>query len=601
MSVKSRVLLILAAIFVGLLLFLSATSRFLLQPAFEMIERRDVQHHLEQAISHMHNEMLVMKRSLNDWSTWDDTYRFSATGNKRYVSANFLPETFVALDLNFIVVLDRHGKTLYAGGYDLDAQREVTVPPSLLAEMARSGSPINRLNDFSNQGIAGIVSMPDGALVIAARPILKNNGIGPVNGTFLWGRYLNDIAIYRMEHMIKMPVAVRWYFDKALPPDFLQARLKSANGEPFPVVPTAAGYLGAYGVLNDVYGKPAFIFRTEAPKSITNQGKLTIDYFLILFTAVAGTFIAVTMALLNRQILSPLSALSKSVRNLSLEGGAPVGVPVRGSREIAALAESVNAMLAKIGEETKRRRDTEKGLLRQEKMASLGTLSAGVTHEILNPLNIIGTDVQLMQMDRHPPEVMERLDAIMRQIQRATKIVNALRVFAHPHKPENRLVDLHGLTDRTLLLLEHDLQLDNIMIERNFAFGVPLVWADEDKLAQVFLNILNNARDALRGRPDGKVTITTNATAGKVSVSFADNGPGIPPDMIAKVFDPFFTTKEPGKGTGLGLSIASSLIEEMGGKMTVGGACGSGAVFMLELPAGVPRDGGKDPGKPGVT
>jgi len=191
-------------------------------------------------------------------------------------------------------------------------------------------------------------------------------------------------------------------------------------------------------------------------------------------------------------------------------------------------------------------------------------------------------------MENHPPEVRARLDSVVRQIQRATKIVNALRVFAHPHKPENRLLDIHGLLERTFLLLEHDLQLENVMIERAYGPDVALVWADEDKLAQVFLNILNNARDALRERREGRVTVSTFAADDRVAVTFSDNGPGIPPEIVGKVFDPFFTTKEPGKGTGLGLSLAHSIMEEMGGRITVGNLPGGGAVFRLELLSRVP-------------
>ncbi len=235
------------------------------------------------------------------------------------------------------------------------------------------------------------------------------------------------------------------------------------------------------------------------------------------------------------------------------------------------------------------RKAAEQLIFRQEKLASIGTLSAGVAHEILNPLNIIGTIVQLMQTGELPDETKEELNEIMTQVRRATKITNNLRMFAHAHdKREITSVDVHALFEKTVLLMEHDLNLDNITVDRDYAQNFPPIFADPDLLAQVFLNLLNNARHALQEVKDDRkkrITVGTKVFADSVDISLSDNGPRIPEDIIGKIFDPFFTTKDPDKGTGLGLSMAYSFIKDFGGSMTVRNEEPEGVTFIITLPS----------------
>ncbi len=235
-------------------------------------------------------------------------------------------------------------------------------------------------------------------------------------------------------------------------------------------------------------------------------------------------------------------------------------------------------------------------LLRQEKLASIGTLSAGVAHEILNPLNIISTIVQLMQLDVWPEEVREKLAEIMTQVRRATKITNNLRMFAHVHKYEITAVDVQALFDKTASLIEHDLNLDNIRVQRDYAPDLPPVEADSDLLAQVYLNLINNARHALQEMPkekDKTIAIATKRRDAYVEICLFDNGPRIPDEIIGKIFDPFFTTKDPDKGTGLGLSMAYTFIQEFGGTIAAQNEDPEGVTFIITLPV-VGSNGGND-------
>ncbi len=225
--------------------------------------------------------------------------------------------------------------------------------------------------------------------------------------------------------------------------------------------------------------------------------------------------------------------------------------------------------------------------IRQEKLASIGTLASGVAHEILNPLNIIGTLAQVMQLEKIPASMRKNLDEMLAQIKRATKITNNLRTFSHQHAFEVRLVDVHALFDKTAALLEHDLNLDNVRVERHYAPELPRIEADEDQLAQVFLNLVSNARDAM-GSGEKRIIIETRPMDDGIEIRFGDTGAGIDPVEIDKIFDPFFTTKDPGRGTGLGLWIVYSIIENHCGTIRVESEKGKGAEFVIFLPTHLP-------------
>jgi len=222
-------------------------------------------------------------------------------------------------------------------------------------------------------------------------------------------------------------------------------------------------------------------------------------------------------------------------------------------------------------------------LVRSEKLAAIGTLSSGVAHEILNPLNIISAIAQIMRKEGPEGQLKEDVDEVLHQVQRATKITNNLRAFAHQREAEIKEVDVHALFDETAGLIEYDLRLDNIEIQREYTKDLPIIRADEDQLAQVFLNLLTNARDAMKGGKDNKVILRTAVVDGGIEIRFTDTGPGIPADIADRIFDPFFTTKDPDKGTGLGLSLVHSIIEKLGGTLRLESEPGQGAQFIITL------------------
>jgi PAS domain S-box-containing protein len=224
-------------------------------------------------------------------------------------------------------------------------------------------------------------------------------------------------------------------------------------------------------------------------------------------------------------------------------------------------------------------------LAQTEKLAAVGQLVSGVAHEVNNPLTAILGFSDLLLNDASLPEHAKKdLRVIMQEAQRTKTIVQNLLSFARQVPPQREPVDLNTLLRRTVQLRAYDLNTRRIEVVERFTEPLPPVIGDSHQLQQVFLNILNNAYDAIleTGRAGG-IEVTTAPTATHIEVSFRDNGPGVA--QPERIFDPFFTTKEAGKGTGLGLSICYGIVRQHGGEISCrNNQDAPGATFSVRLP-----------------
>jgi PAS domain S-box-containing protein len=230
------------------------------------------------------------------------------------------------------------------------------------------------------------------------------------------------------------------------------------------------------------------------------------------------------------------------------------------------------------------RRKTELQLLQAEKLFAVGTMISGAAHELNNPLTSIVGNAQLLMRQDVPVDVKNKLAVIEREAVRSSKIVYGLLTFARERKPGRCMTDINDVVVESLKLHEHDLTTGGIDVRLSLAGDLPSTAVDPFQLQQVLINLINNARDALRGREGGTLTVSTYERNGFLVIAVEDSGPGIADEHIKKIFDPFFTTKEIGQGTGLGLSTAYGIIREHGGTITAESKPGKGAAFFVTIP-----------------
>ncbi|MEW6269752.1 MAG: ATP-binding protein [Thermodesulfobacteriota bacterium] len=237
------------------------------------------------------------------------------------------------------------------------------------------------------------------------------------------------------------------------------------------------------------------------------------------------------------------------------------------------------------------RRLLEFQLIQSEKMAAIGQLAAGIAHEIRNPLGIIGNALyELGELIQDPaPDVRDDLQIARVEMARAQEIINTLLEFSRDNKTEMQAVDVNGLIERTLKLMNKYLQNHGVRAYTELASVEPCD-ANENGMRQVLLNLITNAVQAMP--KGGELRIETRSVpGGRVRLSIADTGLGIPPERLGRIFDPFFTTKAPGEGTGLGLSVVHSVVKNAGGTIEVRSTLDRGTTFVIELPIRQPGFG----------
>ncbi|MCI0468617.1 MAG: ATP-binding protein, partial [Nitrospirae bacterium] len=252
--------------------------------------------------------------------------------------------------------------------------------------------------------------------------------------------------------------------------------------------------------------------------------------------------------------------------------------------EIASLNKMMEANLMELQE-------TQQRLIQSEKLAATGRLAAGLCHEINNPMSIILSRIECINMEagelRLPDVVINDLSDIYSYAAKVSSLVQDLLIFSRHHSAEFVQMDLNAMINNVLVMLNNEIEISACSIHKNIPLSLPKVKGDHDRLEQVFRNLLSNAIDAM---PNGG-NIYINACRAKkkdgfIEISVRDEGTGIDEENIHKVFDPFFTTKKLGKGTGLGLSICYGIIKSHGGDISVESVMGKGSVFSILLPIG---------------
>ncbi len=333
-------------------------------------------------------------------------------------------------------------------------------------------------------------------------------------------------------------------------------------------------------------------------------------------------FTAFGLYLLRARLVLPLRRLAAAARAIA-DGNWAARVPAEGPRETWALANAFNEMtealevrsgalekaVVDLRESNRSLREARAGLDRAERLAAVGCLAAGVAHEVGNPLGAMLAFLDLARRDAGlSNEARGYLERAGSEGQKVRGILRQLLDFSRPPRTERAAVDLTAVCRETAELVSAQRRYADVSIEVVAEGDPPPALADRNIVAQIVLNLLLNAGDALReGTPEPHVRITVRPAAAasrrgdtadaarprrsfeSVECVVADNGPGIPAPERERVFDPFYTTKPPGEGTGLGLSNALRFAEELGGSLTLDAdAPGPGSVFVLRLPAVVP-------------
>ena len=325
--------------------------------------------------------------------------------------------------------------------------------------------------------------------------------------------------------------------------------------------------------------------------------------FLFYLGLTAATVLLLTYVLLTYFIVRPIDRLRLASERLA-SGRLRTSVPVQGAAEVARLAATFNEMAAQIREDrvslqerleelehtTAELTTAQEQLIRSARLAAVGRLSAGVAHEIGNPLAAIRGLLDLMQTgDLSPDEEKEFISRIERESERIHHTIRDLLDFSRSEpSQEGRIessADIAEVVSDTVKLIDRQSRFRDIEIALGLDEGLPRVRGDHERLRQLLLNLLFNAADALSGK--GRIEVRARNGDGAVELVVADDGPGIDRAILDQVFDPFVTTKAAGQGTGLGLAVCHTIVERLGGTIEAANQERGGAAFRVRLVAAV--------------
>jgi signal transduction histidine kinase len=365
----------------------------------------------------------------------------------------------------------------------------------------------------------------------------------------------------------------------------------------FPIAYKVAFSIGAVAVLSFALFQIPIVWWSFADHSV-GAWKRYLVFSVI--TALVPNLLLV--ALVIRTISRPLRRLTEAA--VDVAGGAyGTQAELKSNDEVGLLAASFNEMSRKMAEDIERLRALNEHLVRAEKLAAAGALAAGVAHEVNNPLASISSLIQILQS--RPPgadseaETREMLRLISTQIERISQVLRDMLDFARQRPPARAPLDLARVVESSLRLAAFDKGFKRLRVETSFDARAPKVSADPDQLQQVFLNLLLNARDAMPDGGDLRVSLSFDEEAREVFVEFADDGHGIPEDVLPHVFDPFFTTKR--AGAGLGLAVCYGIVTAHGGRVAVESGGGrTGTTVRVTLPADETAAAGLAPRAPVV-
>lgn len=259
------------------------------------------------------------------------------------------------------------------------------------------------------------------------------------------------------------------------------------------------------------------------------------------------------------------------------------------SKDAPGIYEGTERVFAGILQDTTERTELFDQLAHSARLATIGELASGIGHEINNPLTaaMLFTDrIERMIQRSDPPnqDIVDLLGRLSQRLQGISSLIRSMTSFVRQEPRQMRALDAHGVIMDTVAIFNDLVPSGRLSVEIDLLAAQHEIFGDPARLQQVLMNLLTNARDATEGISPALVRIQTSSDAEEFEISIEDNGAGIPEDVQQRIFEPFFTTKERGRGTGLGLSLASSIVENMSGRIELHSAVGKGTTFKLKFP-----------------
>jgi len=346
LSLRRKTALILLGIFLVLLAVLCFSSWLFIMGSFGRLEHDDAVDEVLRARNVFEDDLRNIDTVLRDWAVWDDAYAFMADRNQYFISSNLTPGVFENLRLDVIAFLDTRGELVFGKRYDAASRGLLPLYPDLLPAL----EPVLGATQDTGEGrpAAGVLSLSEGPLLLAAEPILTSAGEGPPRGTLVMGRLLDEEEVLRLAEISHQDLDIVPVAGEGMPPDLERARARLLEGEDTVTLSPAAGRIAGYMLIEDLRGEPALVIKAELPRNIHRQGINTLLWYALFLLESFLLFGAAMFLVMERMVLSRLALLNSEVAAIGRSADAGARVGAEGKDEISHLASSINAMLDRL-------------------------------------------------------------------------------------------------------------------------------------------------------------------------------------------------------------------------------------------------------------
>lgn len=345
MLLREKTLIVIVAIFAVLILIEFVFSNSIVMGSFYSLEQNDTLKKVGQAYGAFDRELQSLDGLLQDRAEQDDTYKYMVHPQAYYLETNMRDEAFVSQNINLLLMVDGSGSIIYGKSFDLRNLTAIPIPESMRSEIY-NGSPL--VLSPANKSLQGVVVLPEGPMLVAARHILDGKKQGPSHGTMILGRYIDQGWIDALSNTTLLNLKMYRFSDPELTDELQKAGNAIAMQDDDFTIPLSDDSIAGYHTIRDVFGRPALVLRVEQPRPIYAKGQETIMLIILSTLGIGIIIAAIATALLSRIVLSRLLALHASVKRISSSDDLSARVEVVGTDELSNLSRAINNMLASL-------------------------------------------------------------------------------------------------------------------------------------------------------------------------------------------------------------------------------------------------------------